>query len=250
MPLKGTPREQKHYREIREKYPEKGKEYAARVARNIVRANTPGGRKLKGTTEYGRSWGPPYSEPLSKKGEAMFYKVGQNAALEKLGFIQLTPEAAAALKSLWGGIRRGGARAGEAAQKAREALVGGPSFGQGIIPGTATAVRDVGAGLLARGRGALEGAQSALRNMTPEQLAMLKRLGIGAGVGGIAGGVTGGEMGGGTGAVLGALGGAGLGALGGQRLGQRMMRNIPRSARAAYQGQAFPLIREGGVGAL
>lgn len=68
MPLAGTKREQKHYREIREKYPEKGKEYAARVARNIVRANTSEGRKLKGTTEYGRTWGPPYSEPLSKKG--------------------------------------------------------------------------------------------------------------------------------------------------------------------------------------
>jgi hypothetical protein len=83
MPLAGTPREQKHYREIREEYPEKGKEYAARVARNIVRANTPGGRKLKGTTEYGRNWGPPYSEPLSKKGA--FYNAGCNTALEKVG---------------------------------------------------------------------------------------------------------------------------------------------------------------------
>jgi hypothetical protein len=68
MPLAGTPREQKHYREIREKYPEKGKEYAARVARNIVRGNTPGGRKLEGTTHFGREWGPPYSKPLSNAG--------------------------------------------------------------------------------------------------------------------------------------------------------------------------------------
>jgi hypothetical protein len=83
MPLKGTPREQKHYRRIRKEYPEKGKEYAARVARNIVRANTPGGRKLKGTTEYGRTWGPPYSEPLSK--QSAFYEDGHSFALMQLG---------------------------------------------------------------------------------------------------------------------------------------------------------------------
>lgn len=83
MPLKGTKREQKHYRRIREEYPGKGKEYAARVARNIVRAHTPGGRKLKGTTRYGRTWGPPYSEPLTK--QSAFYQAGVQAAMEKIG---------------------------------------------------------------------------------------------------------------------------------------------------------------------
>jgi len=85
MPLAGTKREQKHYREIREKYPEKGKEYAARVARNIVRANTSEGRKMKGTTEYGRTWGPPYSEPLSKKSTDLCYVMGKQAALQDMG---------------------------------------------------------------------------------------------------------------------------------------------------------------------
>lgn len=85
MPLAGSKREQKHYREIREKYPEKGKEYAARVARNIVRANTPEGRKMKGTTEYGRTWGPPYSEPLSKKSTDLCYVMGKQAALQDMG---------------------------------------------------------------------------------------------------------------------------------------------------------------------
>jgi hypothetical protein len=85
MPLAGTKREQKHYREIRKEYPEKGKEYAARVARNIVRANTPGGRKLKGTTEYGRTWGPPYSEPLSKESA---YDCGIERACLDLGLLK------------------------------------------------------------------------------------------------------------------------------------------------------------------
>jgi len=96
MPLKGTPREQKHYRQIRKEYPEKGKEYAARVARNIVRANTPEGRKLKGTTEYGRTWGPPYSEPLSKQS---VYNDGCQFAMEQLG---LKKEAQAVTRLLKG----------------------------------------------------------------------------------------------------------------------------------------------------
>lgn len=85
MPLSGTPREKKHYKKIRKEYPEKGKEYAARVARNIVRANTPGGRKLKGTTEYGRSWGPPYSKPLTK--QSTFYGEGCTQALIQTGLL-------------------------------------------------------------------------------------------------------------------------------------------------------------------
>lgn len=85
MPLSGTSREKKHYKQIRKEYPEKGKEYAARVARNIVRANTPGGRKLKGTTEYGRSWGPPYSKPLTK--QSMFYDEGCTEALTQIGLL-------------------------------------------------------------------------------------------------------------------------------------------------------------------
>lgn len=85
MPLSGTPREKKHYEKIRKEYPEKGKEYAARVARNIVRANTPGGRKLKGTTEYGRSWGPPYSKPLTK--QSVFYDKGCTTALMQIGLL-------------------------------------------------------------------------------------------------------------------------------------------------------------------
>lgn len=97
MPLAGTPREQKHYRQIREEYPEKGKEYAARVARNIVRANTSEGRKLKGTTEYGRNWGPPYSEPLSKKGA--FYDEGMYSALRTVG-IKVASAGEALLKLL------------------------------------------------------------------------------------------------------------------------------------------------------
>jgi hypothetical protein len=92
MPLAGTKREQKHYRRIREEYPEKGKEYAARVARNIVRANTPGGRELKGTTQYGRTWGPPYSEPLSKNSA---YNYGVETACRALG---LTKKAAQPLR--------------------------------------------------------------------------------------------------------------------------------------------------------
>ena len=82
MPLAGTAREKKHYEQIRKDYPEKGKEYAARVARNIVRANTPGGRKMKGTTEYGRSWGPPYSKPLTK--QSAFYEEGVKFAYAQL----------------------------------------------------------------------------------------------------------------------------------------------------------------------
>jgi len=164
MPLAGTPREQKHYREIREEYPEKGKEYAARVARNIVRANTPGGRKLKGTTEYGRNWGPPYSEPLSKKGA--FYGEGVRHALTALGlekqagtiskallwpFMKMGPKAGsgflgtapflAPAGALAGGVT--GAVAGDEEHRLRNALLGALAGGGlgGLAAGTHGAVR-------------------------------------------------------------------------------------------------------------
>lgn len=221
MPLKGTKREQKHYREIREKYPEKGKEYAARVARNIVRANTSGGRKLKGTTEYGRKWGPPYSQPLSKKGELMdFYKLGQDAALEKVGF---------------GGLIRAGKAIGGVAREAGGGLRdiwGGVGGGKGVMEAA---------------RGGREGLRSMWAGLAPEQQALLKQLGAGAAVGGVGGGIAGGQMGGTGGAIAGALGGAGLGAIGGRRLGTHLMQRgeqAAMAARKAARGDVAQSIKE------
>jgi hypothetical protein len=176
MPLAGTAKEKKHYEEIRREYPEKGKEYAARVARNIVRANTEKGRHLKGTTEYGRNWGPPYSKPLSHGGHKK-----ESAVSDDRGSIA-TP-VAGTLGSLLGSVPGGlasGITAGVTAPKGERAsrgLITGLGGGLGSLAGAAG-----GAGL-----GALGGYYLGDKNRQTMERAAL--------IGAILGSMTGGGLG-------------------------------------------------------
>lgn len=76
MPMSGPKPVNKYYQKCRDNYPDKPKEYCARVAWNIYCAyknpNHPG------CTEYGKDWGKPYSSPAAasmKTGTSYYFEV-------------------------------------------------------------------------------------------------------------------------------------------------------------------------------
>jgi hypothetical protein len=151
-----------------------------------------------------------------------FYKLGQEAALEKVGFQ---------------GLLRAGRAIKGTAQEAGTGLrdiwqhVGGKE-GLGYALG--------GGGV----KGGIEGMGSMWKSLGPEQQALLKQLGAGAAVGGVGGGIAGGQAGGTGGAIAGALGGAGLGALGGRMVGKQ----IPKMQQAMRERSIAKLLERAGQG--
>jgi len=137
-----------------------------------------------------------------------FYKMGCAHALEKLGM---------------GGVRAARQYAASGAGSKMPSAVAEALGGVAETPIKAT-ILDRLRGLGIRGSEAVTGAGDALRNLTPEQHTLLQQLGIGGGVGAVAGGGAGyglaPEGSEGLGAASGALLGGAAGALGGRGLGR------------------------------